>query len=101
MPSLPRARRASRPFRTPFGDAPREITFLRTTAGLADPARPCCVHCGRTPLIGELLHVYEATGGDRHVCELCRPRHREAPARSEIVHSSEHRRAVKARTRAA
>jgi hypothetical protein len=51
--------------------------------------------------VGEVLHVYEATGGDRHVCELCRSRHREAPARSELVHSPEHHRAVKARTRAA
>jgi hypothetical protein len=101
MPSMPRARRATTPFRSSFGLAPRELTFVGANAVAVDPARPCCMHCGRTPLIGEVIHVYEATGGERHVCELCRSRHREAPARSEPVHSSEHHRAVKARTRAA
>jgi len=101
MPQKPRARRSSTPFRTSFGVAPRELSFLHANAASAGPKRPSCVHCGRTPLVGEVLYVYEATGGDRHVCELCRPRHREAPARSELVHSPEHHRAVKARTRAA
>jgi hypothetical protein len=101
MPRSPRARRASTPFRTSFSVAPRELSFLRPNAAPAGPPRPTCVHCGRTPLVGEVLHVYEATGGDRHVCELCRSRHREPPARSELVHSPEHHRAVKARTRAA
>jgi hypothetical protein len=101
MPSMPRARRAATPFRTSFAVAPRELTFLRTNAVPVDPALPRCMHCGRTPLVGEVVHVYEATGGERHVCELCRSRHREAPARSELMHSSEHHRAVKARTRAA
>jgi hypothetical protein len=100
MPQLPRSRRAGTPFRTSFSVAPRELSFVGANAGQVDPARPRCIHCGRTPLVGELLHVYEATSGDRHVCELCRSRHREPPARSELVHSSEHHRAVKARTRA-
>jgi hypothetical protein len=39
--------------------------------------------------------------GDRMVCELCRPLHRERPASSEIVRSPEHDRAVRARPRAA
>jgi hypothetical protein len=59
------------------------------------------VHCRRTPLVGEVVHVYAAAAGERTVCALCRERHREPPARTEIVHSSEHHRAVKARTRAA
>jgi hypothetical protein len=101
MPSMPRVRRATTPFRTSFAVAPRELTFLRANAGAVDPGRVHCMHCGRTPLVGEVIHVYEATGGERHVCELCRARHREAPARSELMHSSEHHRAVKARTRAA
>jgi hypothetical protein len=101
MPSKPRARRAATPFRSSFAVAPRELSFLRTNAAALDPARPRCVHCGRTPLVGEVIHVYEAIGGERQVCELCRSRHREAPARSEPMHSSEHDRAVKARTRAA
>jgi hypothetical protein len=98
MPSLTRARRGAASFRTA---APREISLLRTSVVALEPERPACVHCHRVPLVGELVHVYEAAGAERHVCELCRPRHREAPARSEIVHSSEHHRAVKGRTRAA
>jgi hypothetical protein len=35
------------------------------------------------------------------VCELCRPLYRDAPARSELVRSPEHDRAVKRRPRAA
>jgi hypothetical protein len=35
------------------------------------------------------------------VCALCRSRHREPPARTELVRSPEHQRAVKARPRAA
>lgn len=98
MPSLSRPRRTSMPsLRT----QPREISLLRSSVVALVPERPGCVHCHRTPLVGELVHVYTAAGTERHVCELCRPRHREAPARSEIVHSSEYHRAVKARTRAA
>jgi hypothetical protein len=55
------------------------------------------VHCHRTPLIGEVVHIY----GQGLVCELCRPLRREQPASSEIVRSPEHDRAVKARRRAA
>jgi uncharacterized protein YndB with AHSA1/START domain len=70
MPQKPRARRAGAPFRTSFSVAPRELSFLRANAASADPARASCIHCGRTPLVGEVLHVYEATGGDRHVRAL-------------------------------
>jgi hypothetical protein len=101
MPSLPSRRRARTSLRGSFATPPQELTFLRTRAGLADPQRPVCVHCGRTPLIGEVVHVYASARQERHVCALCRDRHDEPPARSEIVHSSEHHRAVKARTRAA
>ena len=101
MPSLARARRASSPFRASAA-APREISLVGSALGAAAGDGPRCVHCRRTPLVGEVVHVYRASGGsDRTVCALCRSRHREPPARSEIVHSSEHHRAVKARTRAA
>ena len=69
----------------------------RSVAGLAHGG-PRCQHCQRTPLVGELIHLY---GAGRLVCELCRPRHREPPARTEIMHSPEHQRAVKVRPRAA
>jgi len=45
-----------------------------------------CAHCHRTPLVGELICFY----GERRVCELCRPRRREAPSHQEIMHSPEH-----------
>jgi hypothetical protein len=35
--------------------------------------------------------------GERIVCELCRPRLREAPRASELVRSPEHARAVRVR----
>lgn len=74
-----------------------EISLLRHSVSALRARRHGCVHCHRTPLIGEVVHLY----GERLVCELCRPLHRETPGRSEIVRSPEHDRAVKARPRAA
>jgi hypothetical protein len=104
MASLARSRRSSSPFRAfAAGAPPREISLLGAGMGVGEAGGDQrCVHCLRTPLVGEVVHVYQGTGGtDRTVCALCRSRHREPPARTEIVHSSEHLRAVKARTRAA
>lgn len=99
MSSLARARS---PWRAFSAAPPREISLLGTAMGAPAAGGPRCVHCRRTPLVGEVVHVYLVAGGaDRTVCALCRSRHREPPARSEIVHSPEHLRAVKARTRAA
>jgi len=42
-----------------------------------------CSACGRTPLIGERVHVYEH---GRIVCELCRRRQRQPPVESHVVH---------------
>jgi hypothetical protein len=74
-----------------------EISLLRHSVGALSARRHGCVHCHRTPLIGEVVHLYD----ERLVCELCRPLHREVPGRSEIVRSPEHERAVKMRPRAA
>ena len=54
-----------------------------------------CVHCHRTPLIGELVFFY----GERMVCELCRPLLRGRPDHEEVVHSSEHTLSVRRLTR--
>jgi hypothetical protein len=96
------SRRSAPSFRA-FAAAPRhEISLLGSAMGASAPGAPTCAHCRRTPLVGEVVHVYQVLGGaDRTVCALCRSRHREPPARTEIVHSPEHLRAVKARTRAA
>jgi hypothetical protein len=74
-----------------------EISLLRQSVGALSARRHGCVHCHRTPLVGEIVHLY----GDRLICELCRHLHREPPARSMLVRSPEHDRTVKARPRAA
>ena len=80
---------------------PTEISLLRRSMRALGSGRAACHHCHRSPLVGERVYVYVAAGGERLVCELCRPLRREPPARSEIVHSPEHERAVKAVPRAA
>ena len=45
-----------------------------------------CAECGRTPLIGERVHRYERDA----VCELCRPRRRAEPLRTQLVLHLEH-----------
>ena len=74
-----------------------DVLLLRRSVGALAARRHSCVQCRRTPLVGEEVHVY----GDRLVCELCRHLRREAPGRTEIMHSPEHERAVKRQPRAA
>jgi hypothetical protein len=78
-----------------------EQALMRRSVGESQAHRHHCVHCHRTPLTGEVVHVYETTAGERLVCELCRPLRREAPARSELMHAPEHERAVRVQRRAA
>lgn len=75
--------------------APMERALLRKSVGLLTEERPRCAHCHRTPLVGERVYLY----AQALVCELCRPRRRNAPERSELVRSPEHKRAVRVRTR--
>jgi recombinational DNA repair protein (RecF pathway) len=72
-----------------------ERALLRKSGEVLSYERPRCVHCHRTPLVGERVHLY----AERIVCELCRPRRPEAPERSELVRSPEHKRAVRVRSR--
>jgi hypothetical protein len=88
--------------RTPAPARPAlEQALLRRSVGESQAQRHHCVHCHRTPLTGEVVHLYETVGGERLVCELCRPLRREAPARSELMHAPEHERAVRVQRRAA
>ncbi|HEX4466203.1 MAG TPA: hypothetical protein VH025_03375 [Solirubrobacteraceae bacterium] len=66
-----------------------ERVLLRHSVGMLEADRSCCADCGRTPLTGEQVHLYE---GSRHpiVCELCRPLRRESPLASELVRHGEH-----------
>jgi hypothetical protein len=75
--------------------APIAQALLRRSVGLLTDERPRCAHCHRTPLVGERVYLY----AQAIVCELCRPRRRNAPERSELVRSPEHKRAVRVRPR--
>jgi hypothetical protein len=77
-------------------DLEREL--LRKSVDLLHAGRVGCADCGRTPLVGERVHVYP-----RHelVCELCRPRRRNAPERTLTVQHSERGHTVRLRSRAA
>jgi hypothetical protein len=62
--------------------------------------RTSCDDCGRTPLVGEQVHVY---GGrrPRTVCELCSVHHDEQPHVSAAVRHTEHGQTVRRLARAA
>jgi len=76
-----------------------ERLLLRRGLGELEADRSRCADCGRTPLTGELVHLY---GGRQHriVCELCRTTRREAPIASELVRHCEHGHAVRLTARA-
>jgi hypothetical protein len=71
-----------------------ERVLLRRGLGVLEADRSCCSDCGRSPLVGEQVHVY---GGrrERLVCELCRPSHRDTPVTSELVRHFEHGQTVR------
>lgn len=73
-------------------DLEREL--LRKGVGALAADRCSCADCGRTPLVGEHVHVYER---GIVVCELCRLLRRAAPQRSELVRHSEHGHTVRLR----
>ena len=77
-------------------DLEREL--LRKGVGAREAGRRHCSDCGRTPLVGERVHVY-ARGAV--VCELCRPRRRAAPERSHVVPPTEQGQTVRLRERVA
>ena len=63
-----------------------ETLLLRKGLGERAATQPHCSGCGRTPLEGERIHVYE-DGTVR--CELCRERRSEDPVRVEPVRGPE------------
>ena len=76
--------------------------FMRGLGGLTADRTPCA-DCGRTPLTGEQVHLYEARSGGAPevVCELCRQLRREPPLASETVRHCEHGQTVRLTARAA
>jgi hypothetical protein len=77
-----------------------ERLLLRRGVGALEADRNRCADCGRSPLIGEHVHLYDGRAGGL-VCELCRPLRREAPVAREIVRHSEHGHTVRLTARAA
>ena len=71
-----------------------ERFLLRRGVGALEADRSRCIDCGRTPLTGEQVHLYD---GRRRgiVCDLCRPLRREQPVASENVRHCEHGHAVR------
>jgi hypothetical protein len=76
-----------------------ERSLLRRSVGALTAGRHRCHDCGRTPLVGERVHVYERSSGI--VCELCRALRPEHPADSRLVRHSEHGHTVRLAARAA
>ena len=74
--------------------------MLRRGLGALEADRSRCADCGRTPLTGEQVHLYDGRRGGI-VCELCRPLRREAPLASELVRHAEHGHTVRLTVRAA
>ena len=85
----------------PLISLPLERAILRRSVSEHADALDRCVHCHRTPLTGEVVHLDVAGAVERLVCELCRPLRRETPARSELMHAPEHDRSVRVTRRAA
>jgi hypothetical protein len=77
-----------------------ERVLLRRGVGALEADRFRCADCGRTPLIGEHLHVYDGRRR-RVVCDLCRFARRQPPVASEPVRHAEHGSTVRLTARAA
>ena len=75
-----------------------ERALLRKGVGAREAGRRHCSDCGRTPLVGERVHLYSRGAV---VCELCRPGHGGEPIRIERIHHSERGHTVRLRPRPA
>jgi len=73
--------------RAPAHDKPDlELALLRRGMHERAAERERCTQCGRTPLIGEWVYVYE---GESILCALCRAVEQRAPTASRLVHGPE------------
>lgn len=71
-------------------EADLERELLRKGVGALEAGRHRCDQCGRTPLVGERLHVYERAAGELVVCELCRLLRRDQPHATHQMRHCEH-----------
>ena len=63
-----------------------ETALTRRSVDELSRERVVCRDCRRTPLVGEVVHLYAG----ETVCELCRPRHRAEPDSVARVRSPGH-----------
>jgi hypothetical protein len=78
-----------------------ERILLMRGLGALEADRSHCADCGRTPLTGEHVHLYESSQSHVLVCELCRQLRREPSLASELVRHCEHGQTVRVTARAA
>jgi hypothetical protein len=71
-----------------------ERQLFRLSVESLSEERARCADCGRTPLIGENVHIYER---GRIVCELCRQLRRAAPVSTERVRHADSGQTVRIR----
>ena len=76
-----------------------EGLLLRRGVGALEADRDRCSDCGRTPLIGEHVHLYEGRTLEL-ICELCRMRRSDPPASVQVMRHSEHGHTVRLTARA-
>ncbi len=76
-----------------------ERILLQRGIGTLEAERTRCADCGRTPLFGEVVHLYDGRR-PRLVCELCRPLRREAPVATQPVRHAAHGNTVRITARA-
>jgi hypothetical protein len=76
-----------------------ERHLLRRGVGSLEAARERCSDCGRTPLTGEHVHLYDGRRSGV-ICELCRMLRHDSPVASELVRHSEHGQTVRLTARA-
>lgn len=48
-----------------------ELQLLRRGLRWMTASRWACSRCGRSPLVGERLHVFASDGREQNVCDLC------------------------------
>jgi hypothetical protein len=73
-----------------------ERLLLERGLGVLEDDRCRCSDCGRTPLVGEQMHLYEGRK-QLLLCDLCRQSRREPPLASELVRHCERGHAVRLR----
>jgi hypothetical protein len=71
-----------------------ERELLRRGVGALTADRHRCADCGRTPLVGERVHLYDR---GEVVCELCRPLRRDEPVGADLVRDGGHGNTVRIR----